>query len=319
MHQNLVGRLNASADDFKLSDFYPGRWQGPPRGPWFTAASGTKVHLLDPQHDELLMADMAHGLAAIPRFGGHVAEVMRGAIVGRRMTLYTVAQHSVLVLWLTFRLYERAADERRRAGADAGRASDMLEDLFLDTDDGWHDPKKLAFLEHAVLHDSPEAWLGDKISPLKQLFPFFKVIENNLFECLVDKRRLRPLSDQERVLIKTADRIALSIERTLYCPNPPKAEDVVDEENIELPDFALEFIQDAQRAHFFYRSVVWPFDLARIRFLDTVHSIAGRRWSFEAADDPNDELPGRLELPGVPDFDQSVSEYMDDIREMLLS
>lgn len=312
MHQNLVGRLNPNDANFNLDDFYPGRWHGPPRGPWFTAASGTKVHLLDPQHDELLMADMAHGLAAIPRFGGHVGVTLRGAILCRPTILYTVAQHSVLVLWLTFRLHEQAALQRHCFGADAVTPNPH-------TEDAWGDPKNLALLEHAVLHDSPEAWLGDKISPLKQLFPFFKVIENNLFACIADKRRLPPLSDATRATIKAADRIALSIERALYCPNPPARDDIVNEENVELPGFAHNFIQDARRARFYGRDGVWPFDLARIRLLDTVHQIAGRRWSLEAADDPDDELPGRLELPGVPDFDQSMSEYMNDIREMLLS
>jgi hypothetical protein len=308
MHQNLVGRLNAADEDFKLSDFYPGRWMGPPRGPWFTALSGTKVHLLDPQPDELTLSDMAHGLAAIARFGGHVGLDTERYRQRENTILYTVAQHSVLVLWLVFQLYERKRCKAREAKADS-----VARTLY------WNEPEHLALLEHAVLHDSPEAWLGDKISPLKQLFPFFKIIENNFFACIVDKRKLRPLSVEERMTLKFADRIALSIERELYCPNPPRGDDLSPEENVTLPDFAVSFIECAKRAHYYGRSRAWSFDRAKEVFIDAVHNIAGRRWAIEAADDPNDELPGRLELSGVPDFDQSMDEYMDDIKEMLLT
>jgi 5'-deoxynucleotidase YfbR-like HD superfamily hydrolase len=47
--------------------------------------SGLKFHFLDPQHEEILIQDIAIGLARCPRWNGHTREVV------------TVAQHSVLV------------------------------------------------------------------------------------------------------------------------------------------------------------------------------------------------------------------------------
>jgi hypothetical protein len=52
---------------------------------WFITLSGRKVHLLDPQPDDILLEDVAGTLARICRFGGMISRH------------YSVAQHSVLV------------------------------------------------------------------------------------------------------------------------------------------------------------------------------------------------------------------------------
>ena len=53
------------------------------RGPWSTAFSGKRFHPLNLQPDEVNIADIAHALANLCRFGGHCEP------------FYSVAEHSV--------------------------------------------------------------------------------------------------------------------------------------------------------------------------------------------------------------------------------
>ena len=54
-------------------------------GDWFTTASGKQFWPLDARFEDIDIADIAHALARVCRFGGHCRE------------FYSVAQHSVLV------------------------------------------------------------------------------------------------------------------------------------------------------------------------------------------------------------------------------
>lgn len=57
------------------------------RGPWFRLASGRAFHFLDPRPEDIDIEDIAHGLARICRYGGHVLSP----------GIYSVAQHCLLV------------------------------------------------------------------------------------------------------------------------------------------------------------------------------------------------------------------------------
>lgn len=56
------------------------------RGDWFQTFSGRQVFVLDPKPSDIDLIDVAHALARVCRFGGHVVPEH-----------YSVAQHSVLV------------------------------------------------------------------------------------------------------------------------------------------------------------------------------------------------------------------------------
>lgn len=55
------------------------------RGPWLWTHSGARFWPLSPRAEDIRLADLAHSLSCINRFGGHSREP------------YSVAQHSVLV------------------------------------------------------------------------------------------------------------------------------------------------------------------------------------------------------------------------------
>ena len=79
-------------------------------------------------------------------------------------------------------------------------------------------PDSLHF--QALLHDAAEAYLGDMVKPLKQLFPQFSVIESRVMDIIgqrfaVDLTRLDPA-------IKRADLVALATERRDLMPEHPE-------------------------------------------------------------------------------------------------
>ena len=80
-------------------------------------------------------------------------------------------------------------------------------------------PESLHF--QALLHDAAEAYLGDMVKPLKQLFPQFSVIESRVMDIIgqrfaVDLTRLDPA-------IKHADIVALATEKRDLMPYSTEA------------------------------------------------------------------------------------------------
>ena len=104
------------------------------RGPWLLTQSGKKFYLASPEVGDFDVEDAATGLSKTCRFNGQLNPLFEDSI-------YSVAQHSVYVLWhVRMRGYVR---EQR-----------------------W-----------ALAHDFLEYPYGDMISPLKTLFPEFSALE----------------------------------------------------------------------------------------------------------------------------------------------
>lgn len=125
----------------------------PNRGPWIRVRSGTRVYFQDPQPDEIHLGDITWALGCVPRFAGHSRET------------YSVAQHSVLAYYVTRELLDTWVP-------NAGHEH------------------RTALLRTALLHDAPEAYLGDVVSPLKRLLVGYKEIENAWWSVMAAKWEL---------------------------------------------------------------------------------------------------------------------------------
>lgn len=105
------------------------------KNPYLATYSGRRFYPLAPGLSDIFAEDIAHHLALNNRWNGATVRP------------YSVAEHSLGVLAVT-------ADIIRDMG---GQPSD---------------PENLDLLLGALMHDAPEAYLGDIVSPLKRLQPF---------------------------------------------------------------------------------------------------------------------------------------------------
>ena len=105
--------------------------------------SGNYFNFLHPEKCEIDIADIAHGLSNICRFGGHTRQ------------FYSVAQHSIEV------------SIELESCAKVWKESDPS----IDTDH-WG--------MIGLLHDAAEAFIGDIPRPLKNLLPDYKAIEQRV-------------------------------------------------------------------------------------------------------------------------------------------
>lgn len=134
-----------------------------PQSPsWILTHSGKRFSPLDPDPDDIVVADIAHALSMLCRFTGHCR------------LFYSVAQHSVLV-------------------------SDMVEATASEWE---LDQLGLEHLRKvALLHDATEAYLCDIASPLKRAdgFAAYRVAETRLWGAICERFNL-PIMMPEAVL-----------------------------------------------------------------------------------------------------------------------
>ena len=69
----------------------------------------------------------------------------------------------------------------------------------------------------ALLHDAAEAYVGDLISPIKNLLPEFKKIEERIQSVIYERFNIR-LSDADRQEMKKVDMVMLATERRDLMP-----------------------------------------------------------------------------------------------------
>lgn len=112
------------------------------RGDWMQTFTGRAFYPLAPRIEDITAVDIAHSLAMQCRYNGHVQR------------FYSVAEHCVL-----------------------------LHDWFLANPPEFADelPQGVATLAlAALLHDAPEAYIGDMVRPLKRSMPDFCAVDDAL-------------------------------------------------------------------------------------------------------------------------------------------
>ena len=72
----------------------------------------------------------------------------------------------------------------------------------------------------ALLHDAAEAYMGDMVKPLKQLFPMFSAIEAKVMAAIGARYGIIDFEDRA---IKRADLVALAMEKRDLMPNSTEA------------------------------------------------------------------------------------------------
>jgi 5'-deoxynucleotidase YfbR-like HD superfamily hydrolase len=157
--------------------------------PWIQTYTGRAFDLLNPRPEQIDVLDIAHALSNLCRFTGHVRE------------FYSVAQHSCLVAEIVSDLW--------RAGPHSRPCPEIV-------------------LLAALLHDAPEAYIGDVSTPLKRAvrgegqLSEYDVIEERIAGAVLHRFLWRGATPNESVttLIKRADMIALATEHAALFDGP---------------------------------------------------------------------------------------------------
>lgn len=155
------------------------------RGDWMQTHTGKAFYPLAPRVEDVDITDIAHALGNICRYNGHT----------RRF--YSVAEHCVLL------------------------AHHFLDD----TRHNWMTEKeRLNLALWALLHDAPEAYIGDMIRPLKRNMPDFQAIDDELTALIAQRYEL--VGTEIPVAVKRADTAILNDERDALHFPPPQEWDV---------------------------------------------------------------------------------------------
>ncbi|MEH6476693.1 MAG: hypothetical protein V7727_13455 [Sneathiella sp.] len=127
---------------------------------WVRTFGGGVLHPFNPNINEIKLTDIIWPLAKTCRYNGGIKNRRDGAHV--RALHYSVAEHSVL----------------------------MAQKLLLD----FPDRPELAF--QGLMHDAAEAYVGDLVSPIKDVMPEFRDVEDGVLKVIFEKFEIEfPLSD----------------------------------------------------------------------------------------------------------------------------
>lgn len=168
--------------------------------------SGKLVNPTAPTAESIGIKDIAWALSRIPRFAGHtITEIP-----------YNVAQHSVYVSELIDSLFKHGinfadtVEDFESILQAAGTIGHMNGGNYQD------------LLIKALIHDAHEAYIGDIPSPIKkipELHETFKLIEMRLDHAILSKLGLDAVTENERRVIKWADKLAQAIEGYQFMPS----------------------------------------------------------------------------------------------------
>lgn len=129
--------------------------------------SGIRFYPLEPRAEDIVIGDVAFALSNICRYGGHV-------------DFLSVAEHSILV-------------------------SEAVQQVA----QGWPRKSALRATLFGLLHDAAEAYPpGDILGPMKKLPAFASVVavQERIENCCEQAFGLDELSDQERTVVRAADK-----------------------------------------------------------------------------------------------------------------
>ena len=213
-----------------------------PERPFVRTRSGRALSLSNPKASEVHVDDIAGGLAKLCRFAGQT------------VAHYSVAQHSVLVAQITTRAAEN--------------------------DQFWDYRKSRVIGLHALLHDSPEAYLGDVTWPVKHMIRGVErrngsmvdsllLIDTAIHKAIYEYFGLEwPIPLAFTALIKNADYVALATEcRDVLTPGP----DLTMNLRIPLPEPESKKIEPLR----------W--ELAERQFMDAIAALTTARDAPEPA------------------------------------
>jgi 5'-deoxynucleotidase YfbR-like HD superfamily hydrolase len=147
-------------------------------GAWSQAYSGTRYWVMDPRPSEVQLIDIVQGLANAARYRGQTK------------FFYPVLTHCVLVS----REVERIALKR-----------------------GWNEGIAKAAAFEGLLHDAPEAYLGDVARPLKRMRAMraYRKVEGLWENAIFRKHLVNPTKDSRALVHEIDHRIVLDEIKTL--------------------------------------------------------------------------------------------------------
>ncbi len=160
------------------------------RGSWMQTYTGKQFYPLSARVEDIDLIDIAHSLSLQCRYNGHVRK------------FYSVAEHCIL---MSQYIYDTTVDELTPIGEAAGV------------------PVELALW--ALLHDAPEAYIGDMVRPLKIHMLDFCAVDNTIMRVIANKFSLSTGlltgSDPIPSIVKGVDtRILLDERAELLGPTP---------------------------------------------------------------------------------------------------
>lgn len=169
---------------------------------WVTTGTGSrKFDFLDMQSSDLNYKDIARALSRTNRFGGH------------GVYPYNVAQHSILVMFLILLNAKLMSVFDLSQPDQSKRYREIERDIV--------NPKTYAnrLARLALVHDMPEAYMGDIPTPLKTLLPEFRVLEKRLENLVHSTFGLDDVTSADMELLHLADAQACLIERDFLFPD----------------------------------------------------------------------------------------------------
>ena len=159
--------------------------------------SGRRINPTNPDALQIDIHDIGWALSRIPRFAGHTITRLP----------YNVAQHSVYVAELVEALVDGTIE------SNLFHDSTDYPEIIVDDD---------TIYMKALLHDAHEAYTGDIPSPIKripELRETLKIIEMKLDHAIFTQFGLDEMTEDEKRLIKYADKLAQAVEGYQFMPS----------------------------------------------------------------------------------------------------